>query len=123
MALREQDGDPQPVRILTFFEIVAGPEGYVTGEETALIHHLERGVAKPTFVPPRPYERGLHGRPTLVQNPETLAHVALIARYGSEWFRRLGSPADPGSVLLTISGAVAAPGSMSSRSASLCPTC
>jgi NADH:ubiquinone oxidoreductase subunit F (NADH-binding) len=92
------------------FEVVAGPEGYVTGEETALIHHLERGVAKPTFVPPRPYERGLNGRPTLVQNPETLAHLALLARFGPDWFRELGSAADPGSVLLTISGAVAATG-------------
>jgi NADH:ubiquinone oxidoreductase subunit F (NADH-binding) len=92
------------------FEVVAGPEGYVGGEETAVIHHLERGVATPTFVPPRPYERGLHGRPTLVQNPETLAQVALIARFGSDWFRQLGSAEDPGSVLLTISGAVANPG-------------
>jgi NADH:ubiquinone oxidoreductase subunit F (NADH-binding) len=90
-------------------ELIAGPEGYVTGEETAVVHHLERGVAKPTFVPPRPYERGLHGRPTLVQNPETLAQMALIARFGSDWFRELGSAADPGSVLVTISGAVAAP--------------
>lgn len=49
--------------------LVAGPEGYVTPEETAVITHLERGVAKPTFVPPRPYERGLRGRPTLVCNP------------------------------------------------------
>ncbi len=92
------------------FEVFGGPEGYVSGEETAVIHHLERGVAKPTFVPPRPYERGLHGRPTLVQNPETLAHLALIARFGPDWFREMGSAADPGSVLLTISGAVAAPG-------------
>ncbi len=91
-------------------EAVTGPEGYVTGEETALIHHLERGIATPTFVPPRPYERGLHGYPTLVQNPETLAQLALIARFGSDWFRELGSVADPGSVLVTISGAVAAPG-------------
>ncbi|HLI60795.1 MAG TPA: NADH-ubiquinone oxidoreductase-F iron-sulfur binding region domain-containing protein [Solirubrobacteraceae bacterium] len=90
-------------------ELVAGPEGYVTGEETAVVHHLERGIAKPTFIPPRPYEHGLHGRPTLVQNPETLAQLALIARYGPEWFRELGSAADPGSVLVTISGAVAAP--------------
>jgi NADH:ubiquinone oxidoreductase subunit F (NADH-binding) len=90
-------------------EVVTGPEGYVTGEETALIHHLERGVAKPTFIPPRPYERGLKGRPTLVQNPETLAQLALIARFGSEWFRELGTSADPGSALVTISGAVGAP--------------
>ena len=50
-------------------QVVAGPEGYVTGEETAVIHFLERGVSKPKFVPPRPYERGLRGRPTLIQNP------------------------------------------------------
>ena len=90
--------------------VVAGPEGYVTGEETAVLHYLSRGVAKPTFVPPRPYERGLHGRPTLIQNSETLAQMALIARFGAEWFRELGSAADPGSALVTISGAVRTPG-------------
>lgn len=92
------------------FEIVAGPEGYVTGEETAVLQYLARGIPKPTFVPPRPYERGLHGRPTLVQNAETLCQLALIARFGSDWFRELGSDADPGSVLVTISGAVTNPG-------------
>lgn len=92
------------------FEIVSGPEGYVTGDETAVLHYLERGVAKPTLVPPRPDQRGLRGRPTLVQNAETLAHLALIARFGSDWFRELGSEADPGSVLVTISGAVREPG-------------
>jgi NADH:ubiquinone oxidoreductase subunit F (NADH-binding) len=90
--------------------VVAGPEGYVAGEETAVLHFLSRGVPKPTFVPPRPYERGLRGRPTLIQNPETLSQLALIARFGSEWFRELGSTADPGSALVTISGAVANPG-------------
>ena len=92
------------------FEIVVGPEGYVTGEETAVLHYLARGVAKPMFVPPRPYERGLRGRPTLIQNPETLSQLALIARFGSDWFRELGSDADPGSALVTISGAVRTPG-------------
>ncbi len=71
---------------------------------------LNRGIAKPTFVPPRPYERGYRGRPTLIQNPETLAQLALIARFGADWFRELGSEADPGSALVTISGAVASPG-------------
>jgi NADH:ubiquinone oxidoreductase subunit F (NADH-binding) len=92
------------------FDLVAGPEGYVTGEETAVMHLLNRGIAKPTLVPPRPYERGYRGRPTLVQNPETLAQMALIARFGAAWFRELGSDADPGSALVTISGAVATPG-------------
>ena len=64
----------------------------------------------PTFVPPRPFERGYNGRPTLIQNPETLAQMALIARFGAHWFRELGTPADPGSALMTISGTVKVPG-------------
>jgi NADH:ubiquinone oxidoreductase subunit F (NADH-binding) len=92
------------------FAVIPGPEGYVTGEETAVIQWMARGVAKPTFTPPRPFEKGLRGRPTLIQNAETLAQMALIARFGADWFRELGSDADPGSALVTISGAVAAPG-------------
>jgi NADH:ubiquinone oxidoreductase subunit F (NADH-binding) len=91
-------------------QIAVGPNGYVTGEETAVIHYLNRGVATPTFAPPLPFERGYRGRPTLVLNPETLAQIALIARFGARWFRELGTTADPGSALVTISGAVAAPG-------------
>jgi NADH:ubiquinone oxidoreductase subunit F (NADH-binding) len=90
--------------------VVAGPTRYVAGEESAVIQFLSGRPAKPRFVPPRPYERGYRGRPTLVHNPETLAHVAMIARYGAAWFRELGTDADPGSALVTISGAVAAPG-------------
>ncbi len=91
-------------------QLVGGPQGYVSGEESAVVHYLNAGVALPTFVPPRPYERGYRGRPTLIQNPETLAQVALIARFGAHWFRELGTTADPGSALVTISGAVRAPG-------------
>jgi NADH:ubiquinone oxidoreductase subunit F (NADH-binding) len=90
--------------------VVAGPEGYVTGEETAVIAHLNGSAPVPTFVPPRPYERGYRGRPTLVQNPETLAQIALVARRGPIWYRELGTEADPGSVLMTVSGAVREPG-------------
>jgi NADH:ubiquinone oxidoreductase subunit F (NADH-binding) len=121
IVVKVSDGSPEVVRALegaasvrgeddVAIELAVGPQGYVTGEETAVIHFLNRGVAKPSFVPPRPYERGYRGRPTLVQNPETLAQLALIARFGSDWFRELGSAADPGSALVTISGAVAAPG-------------
>jgi NADH:ubiquinone oxidoreductase subunit F (NADH-binding) len=91
-------------------ELVVGPDGYVTGEESAVMNLLNQGKSLPTFVPPRPFERGYRGRPTLVQNPETLAQIALVARYGDYWYRELGTAADPGSVLVTISGAVAAPG-------------
>jgi len=90
--------------------VLTGPEGYVTGEESAVVHYVNAGVAKPTFVPPRPFERGIRGRPTLIQNPETLAQLALVARFGSSWYRELGTVADPGSALVTITGAVRAPG-------------
>ncbi len=90
--------------------LAAGPEGYVVGEESAVVHYLNGGDAVPVFVPPRVYERGYRGAPTLVQNPETLAQIALVARYGDRWYRELGTGSDPGSALVTISGAVAAPG-------------
>jgi NADH:ubiquinone oxidoreductase subunit F (NADH-binding) len=83
---------------------------YLAGEESALVHHLNGGPATPTFVPPRPFEVGVGGRPTLIQNVETLAHLALVARFGAAWFRELGTPDDPGSVLVTVSGCVANPG-------------
>jgi NADH:ubiquinone oxidoreductase subunit F (NADH-binding) len=86
------------------------PDVFLAGEETALIHHLDGGELKPTLTPPRPAQRGLHRRPTAVQNVETLAHIALIARHGPDWFRSIGVPDDPGSALLTLSGAVRRPG-------------
>jgi NADH:ubiquinone oxidoreductase subunit F (NADH-binding) len=79
------------------------PDRFVAGEETAIVRALEGKDAKPTLKPPYPFERGLNGRPTLVQNVETLAHLALIARYGSEWF-------PPGTALVTLGGAVSRPG-------------
>jgi NADH:ubiquinone oxidoreductase subunit F (NADH-binding) len=86
------------------------PGGFVTGEETALIQFLNGGPPKPTFTPPRPFERGVGGAPTLVQNVETLAHLALVARFGAAWFRSVGTPRQPGTMLVTLSGAVARPG-------------
>jgi NADH:ubiquinone oxidoreductase subunit F (NADH-binding) len=91
-------------------QVLGMPSRFVAGEETAVIHWLNGGDAKPTLVPPRPFERGVRGRPTLVQNVETLAHLALIARFGGEWFRRIGTAGDPGTRLLTVSGGVAEPG-------------
>ncbi|HTY97869.1 MAG TPA: NADH-ubiquinone oxidoreductase-F iron-sulfur binding region domain-containing protein [Solirubrobacteraceae bacterium] len=84
--------------------------GYVAGQESALISGLEGREALPTFTPPLPFERGLHKRPTLVNNAETLAHLALIARHGARWFRTLGTEAHPGSALVTLSGPVVYPG-------------
>ena len=89
--------------------LAIAPKRYITGQETALVNFVNTGVAAPTFGA-RPFERGVGQRPTLVQNVETLAHLALIARHGPDWFRRLGTADDPGSALITISGAVGAPG-------------
>ena len=90
--------------------LIAAPSSYVSGQETAAIAHINGKPALPTTVPPRPFERGVDHRPTLVSNVETLAHMALIARHGADWFRTVGSPTQPGSVLVTLGGAVARPG-------------
>jgi NADH:ubiquinone oxidoreductase subunit F (NADH-binding) len=85
------------------------PRRYIAGQESALINLVNAGSALPTFGQ-RPFERGVRDHPTLVQNVETLAHLALIARHGPEWFRALGTAEDPGSALVTLSGAIEAPG-------------
>lgn len=91
-------------------KVAATAPGYVAGEETALIAHLEGRPPKPRMTPPFPAERGLNGRPTLVNNAETIAHLGLIARRGPDWFRQVGSPGRPGTTLVTVGGAVASPG-------------
>jgi NADH:ubiquinone oxidoreductase subunit F (NADH-binding) len=85
-------------------ELVVAPATYVAGEESAAVHFVNDGDARPTSVPPRPFERGVDGRSTLVQNVETLAHAALIARYGDAWYREAGRSATPGTALVTVGG-------------------
>ena len=96
--------DPVPVQITGI------PGRYVSSEQSSIVQYLNGGPAKPTFSPPRPHESGVQGRPTLVNNVETLAHVALIARHGDHWFRGAGLPSAPGSMLVTVDGAVQWPG-------------
>jgi NADH:ubiquinone oxidoreductase subunit F (NADH-binding) len=82
------------------------PARYVSSEKSALVNLLNGGDALPTFAPPRPFERrGVNRRPTLVSNVESLAHVATIVRYGAEWFREMGDRWEPGTMLVTVSGA------------------
>ncbi len=96
---RRAGWDPVPVRVMT------AADAFVAGEASAVVHWVERGVAAPTGRPPR-----LGRRPVLVQNVETLAHLALILRHGAAWFRLAGSPSEPGSMLITMLGAVRRPG-------------
>lgn len=91
------------------YELRAIYDGFVTGHESALVNALSGAEAKPAFRA-RPFERGVRRRPTLVQNVETLAHLALIVRHGAGWYRQAGTAADPGSTLVTLSGAVTSPG-------------
>jgi NADH:ubiquinone oxidoreductase subunit F (NADH-binding) len=93
-ALHERGATPVRMRA------VAGGCGYVAGEETALIAHVEGRRALPRVKPPMAFERGVEGRPTIVQNVETLAQIALIVRGAGAADTRL----------VTVSGAVGAPG-------------
>jgi NADH:ubiquinone oxidoreductase subunit F (NADH-binding) len=88
------------------FEIVTAPDRYLAGQESAAVNTVNgRTPAIPSFITLRPVrERGVAGRPTLVQNVETLAHVSLIARFGADWFRQVGTRESPGTALLTVTG-------------------
>ncbi|MBN0043659.1 SLBB domain-containing protein [Streptomyces actuosus] len=94
-----------PVRM----RLHALPHAYVSSESTALARWLDGGPARPRGGTPRLHDRGVAGRPTLVHNAETLAHLALVARHGPAWFRQAGTPQEPGTTLVTVSGAVAVP--------------
>ncbi len=87
--------------------VVEAPDTFVAGEESAVVRHIEGGPALPRDRVVPTSISGVRGKPTLVNNVETLAHVALIARYGHHWFRSVGDAADPGTMLITLSGALA----------------
>ncbi len=91
------------------FHIHSGHGAYICGEETALLESLEGKRGQPREKPPFPTEVGLWGKPTLIQNVETIACVPSILTRGGEWFKALGKT-QPGSKLYCISGHVANPG-------------
>jgi NADH:ubiquinone oxidoreductase subunit F (NADH-binding) len=83
-------------------QLAEAPPRFLAGEESALVARLSGGAARPRYKQSRVFERGVAGRPTLVQNVETLAHLAMIARHGAAWFRGVGTPGEPGSMLCTV---------------------
>lgn len=85
--------------------VVTVDAGYVAGEETAAVRAVNGGPAKPTDKPPRPFEQGVGGFPTLVSNVETLANLPFVLRHGAETYRSVGTSASPGTFLATITGA------------------
>jgi NADH:ubiquinone oxidoreductase subunit F (NADH-binding) len=92
------------------FELHRVPDRFVAGEARALIAALNGGPAAPPGRRVLPTDRGVDGRPTLLANAETLAQLAMLARLGAAGYATLGTPSEPGSTLLTVSGAVASPG-------------
>lgn len=103
-ASRPADGVP--------FEFVSVPDRYVAGESTALVSLLNGGPALPAGRRHPTAVRGVAGRPTVVSNAETLAHAALVARFGAGWFREIRTPGGTGSTLLTVQGDVTHPGTV-----------
>jgi NADH:ubiquinone oxidoreductase subunit F (NADH-binding) len=86
-------------------DAIAAPDAYLSGQESAVVRALNDGPALPTFVGLQSVrDRGVRGRPTLVQNVETLSHVAMISRFGGQWFRSLGTAESPGTMLVTVTG-------------------
>lgn len=90
--------------------IVIVAPSYIAGEETAAVRAINGGPAKPTDKPPRPYQHGVLGHPTLVSNVETLANLPYLQHHGAGAFRSAGTAASPGTFLVTVTGAGRAPG-------------
>ncbi len=89
---------------------VLGAGAYICGEETALMESLEGKKGQPRFKPPFPANFGLYGKPTTINNTETLASVPHIMRNGGDWFLNIGKPNNGGPKVFSVSGHVNKPG-------------
>lgn len=87
-------------------EMRYGAGAFVCGEETALIHSMEGKRGEPTLKPPFPAESGYLGKPTNVNNVETLANIPVIMLKGAEWFRSIGTEKSPGTKVFALAGKI-----------------
>ena len=87
-----------------------GAGAYICGEETALLESLEGKQGKPRFKPPFPANFGLYGKPTTVNNTQTLASVPMIIKNGPEWFKTFGTEKSSGTIIFSVSGHIHKPG-------------
>lgn len=87
-----------------------GAGAYICGEETALLESLEGYLGQPRLRPPFPANEGLYGKPTVINNVETLANAPLIMRHGADWYLGLGASTSPGPKIFCLSGQVQRPG-------------
>ncbi|HLF73193.1 MAG TPA: NADH-quinone oxidoreductase subunit NuoF [Anaerolineales bacterium] len=87
-----------------------GAGAYICGEETAMLESLEGKRGQPRVRPPFPPSYGLYGKPTIVNNVETLANVPLILSKGADWYKSLGTADSPGVKIFSLSGRVRKPG-------------
>lgn len=87
-----------------------GAGAYICGEETAMLESLEGKLGQPRLRPPFPPSFGLYGKPTVVNNVETLTNVPLIIDKGAEWYRQFGTEKSPGTKVFSLSGRVNRPG-------------
>lgn len=90
-------------------QVHEAPDTFIAGEATAVVSALAGGPPIPRDRIARLTSSGLRGRPTLVHNVETLAHLALLARFGAEWFAGVGTGTAPGTRLVTVSAAATGP--------------
>ena len=87
-----------------------GAGAYICGEETALLESLEGKKGQPRFKPPFPASFGLYGRPTTINNTESLSSIPAILRGGGEWFKDMGVEGSGGEKLFSVSGHLNSPG-------------
>ncbi|MBN2538383.1 4Fe-4S binding protein, partial [candidate division WOR-3 bacterium] len=85
-------------------EIFRGAGAFVCGEETSLIHSIEGRPAEPAQKPPFPVERGVFGRPTVINNVETLTNVPRIISFGADWFAAIGTEKSKGTKVFSLAG-------------------